>query len=147
MLMISDSFFTLPSLLCPLYTIKIINQNWSKPQIFHSSWFKNFDNFFDQHSQLSRTKFFKKSSFFSLSWIFLNQLDWTPQFRSAVGWTECKLHGLSPPGGLMSPRGKFVSLLCDQGLHFASIKLCQVFLGCDTVSVVRRRYLCCFTPQ
>ena len=44
--------------LCPLYTIKIINQNWSKPQIFHSSWFKNFDNFFDQHSQLSRTKFF-----------------------------------------------------------------------------------------
>ena len=34
-------------------------------------------------------------------------------------------HGLSPPGGLVSPSGRFVSLLCDQGLHFASIKLCQ----------------------
>ena len=34
-------------------------------------------------------------------------------------------HGLSPPGGLVSPSGGFVSLLCDQGLHFASIKLCQ----------------------
>ena len=34
-------------------------------------------------------------------------------------------HGLLPPGGLVSPSGGFVSLLCDQGLHFASIKLCQ----------------------
>ena len=34
-------------------------------------------------------------------------------------------HGLSPPGGLVSPSGGFVSILCDQGLHFASIKLCQ----------------------
>ena len=34
-------------------------------------------------------------------------------------------HGLSPPGGLVSPSGGFVSLLCDQGLHFASILLCQ----------------------
>ena len=33
-------------------------------------------------------------------------------------------HGLSPPGGLVSPSGGFLSLLCDQGLHFASIKLC-----------------------
>ena len=35
-------------------------------------------------------------------------------------------HGLSPPGGLVSPSGGVASLLCDQGLHFASIKLCQV---------------------
>ena len=34
-------------------------------------------------------------------------------------------HGLLPPGGLVSPSGGFVSLLCDQGLHFASILLCQ----------------------
>ena len=34
-------------------------------------------------------------------------------------------HRLSPPGGLASPSGGFVSLLFDQGLHFASIKLCQ----------------------
>ena len=34
-------------------------------------------------------------------------------------------HGLSSPGGLVSPSGGFVSLLCDQGLHFASILLCQ----------------------
>ena len=27
------------------------------------------------------------------------------------------LHGLSPPGGLVSPSGGFASLLCDQGLH------------------------------
>ena len=33
-------------------------------------------------------------------------------------------HGLSPPGGLVSPSDGFLSLLCDQGLHFASIKLC-----------------------
>ena len=33
-------------------------------------------------------------------------------------------HRLSPPGGLVSPSGGFLSLLCDQGLHFASIKLC-----------------------
>ena len=32
-------------------------------------------------------------------------------------------HGLLPPGGLVSFSGGFVSLLCDQGLHFASIKL------------------------
>ena len=36
-----------------------------------------------------------------------------------------KLHGLLPSGGLVSPSGGFASLLCDQGLHFASIKLCQ----------------------
>ena len=34
-------------------------------------------------------------------------------------------HGLSPPGGLVSPSGRFVSLLYDQGLYFASILLCQ----------------------
>ena len=34
-------------------------------------------------------------------------------------------HGLLPPGGLVSPSGGFVSLLCDQGLHFGSIKLRQ----------------------
>ena len=34
-------------------------------------------------------------------------------------------HGLSSPGGLVSPSGGFVSLLCDQGLNFASILLCQ----------------------
>ena len=34
-------------------------------------------------------------------------------------------HGLLPPGGLVSPSGGFVSLLCDQGLNFASILLCQ----------------------
>ena len=34
-------------------------------------------------------------------------------------------HGSSPPGGLVSPSGGFVSLLCDQGLNFASILLCQ----------------------
>ena len=28
-------------------------------------------------------------------------------------------HGLSPPGGLVSPSGRFVSFLFDQGLHFA----------------------------
>ena len=36
-----------------------------------------------------------------------------------------KLHGLSPPGGLVSPSGGFASLLFDQVLHFASIILCQ----------------------
>ena len=35
-----------------------------------------------------------------------------------------KLHGLLPYGGLVSPSGGFASLLFDQGLHFASIKLC-----------------------
>ena len=34
-----------------------------------------------------------------------------------------KLHGLLPPGGLVSPSGGW--LLCDQVLHFASIKLYQ----------------------
>ena len=38
-----------------------------------------------------------------------------------------KLHGLTPPGGLVSPPGGFASLLCDQGLRFASIILCQAF--------------------
>ena len=28
-----------------------------------------------------------------------------------------RLHGLSPPGGLVSPSGGFASLLWDQGLH------------------------------
>ena len=32
-----------------------------------------------------------------------------------------KLHGLSPPGGLVSPSGGFASLLCDQGLHLCSV--------------------------
>jgi hypothetical protein len=36
-----------------------------------------------------------------------------------------KLHGLLPTGGLVSLSGGFASFLCDQGLHFASIKLCQ----------------------
>ena len=36
-----------------------------------------------------------------------------------------KLHGLSPPGGFVSSSGGFALLLCDQGLHFASVKLCQ----------------------
>ena len=36
-----------------------------------------------------------------------------------------KLHGLLPPGGLVSPSGGFASLLFDQVLHFASIILCQ----------------------
>jgi uncharacterized protein YjbI with pentapeptide repeats len=36
-----------------------------------------------------------------------------------------KLHGLSPPGGLVSPSAGFASLLFDQVLHFASIILCQ----------------------
>ena len=29
------------------------------------------------------------------------------------------------PGGLVSPSGRFASLFCDQGLDFASKKLCQ----------------------
>ena len=37
-----------------------------------------------------------------------------------------KTHGLSPPGGLVSPSDGFASLLFDQVEHFASIKLCLV---------------------
>ena len=36
-----------------------------------------------------------------------------------------KLHGLLPPGALVSPSGGFASLLFDQVLHFALIILCQ----------------------
>ena len=46
---------------------------------------------------------------------------------SAIELLNNNSHGLAPPGGLVSPSGGCVSILCDQGLHFASIKLCQAF--------------------
>ena len=42
-----------------------------------------------------------------------------------IGLLNNNSHGLLPPGGLVSPSGGFVSLFCNQGLHFASILLCQ----------------------
>ena len=59
-------------------------------------------------------------------------------------------HGLSPSGGLVSPSGGFVSLLCDQGLHFASIKLCLALSHQGAkikIPVVRCHYLLCLTRQ
>ena len=53
-------------------------------------------------------------------------------------------HESSPPGALVSPSGGFLSLLCDQGLHFASIKLCLALRhqGAITkISVVRCHFL------
>ena len=47
------------------------------------------------------------------------------QCKAATELMNNKLLGLSPPGGLVSPYGGFVSLLYDQGLHFELIKLCQ----------------------
>ena len=43
----------------------------------------------------------------------------TPLFSGEIKNIELlnnKLHGLSPPGGLMSPPGEFASLLFDQGV-------------------------------
>ena len=57
-----------------------------------------------------------------------------------------KTHGLSPPGGLVSPSGGFSSLLFDQVGHFASIKLCLALSrqGAEIkISVVR----CCLYVQ
>ena len=59
-------------------------------------------------------------------------------------------HGLSPPGGSVSPSGGFSSLLCDQGLHFASIKLCLALSRQGAkikIPVVRCHYLLCLGPQ
>ena len=59
-------------------------------------------------------------------------------------------HGLSPPGGLVSPSGGFLSLLCDQGLHFVSIKLCLALShqgAIIKISVVRCYYLWCLGAQ
>ena len=47
------------------------------------------------------------------------------------------------PGGLVSPSGGFVSLVCDQGLHFASIKLCQA----SWIPVIRCHYLVYLAAQ
>ena len=61
----------------------------------------------------------------------------------------CEL-SLSPPGGLVSPSGVFLSLLCDQGLHFASIKLCLALSRQGAkikIPVVRCHYLLCLGPQ
>ena len=61
-----------------------------------------------------------------------------------------KTHGLSPPGGLVSPSGGFSSLLFDQVGRFASIKLCLV-LSCQEaeikIPVVRCHCLLCLGPQ
>ena len=59
-------------------------------------------------------------------------------------------HGLSPPGGLVSPSGGFLSLLCDQGLHFASIKLCLALSrqgAIIKIPVVRCHCLWCLGAQ
>ena len=59
-------------------------------------------------------------------------------------------HGLSPPSGLVSPCGGFLSLLCDQGLHFASIKLCLALShqgAIIKISVVRCHCLLCLGAQ
>ena len=61
-----------------------------------------------------------------------------------------KTHGLSPPGGLVSPSGGFASLLFDQVGHFASIKLCLVLShqgAIIKIPVVRCHYLLCLGPQ
>ena len=50
---------------------------------------------------------------------------WYLNWKKNIELLNNNSHGLLPPGGLVSPSGGFVSLLCDQGLHFASIKLCQ----------------------
>ena len=55
-----------------------------------------------------------------------------------------KLHGLLPPGGLVSPSGGFASLLFDQVGHFASIKLCLALShqgAIIKIPVVRCHYL------
>ena len=65
------------------------------------------------------------------SFLFLETFFYLLFFERLVGLWVCqiiellnnKLHGLSPSGGLVSPSGGFLLLLCDQGLHFASIKL------------------------
>ena len=59
-------------------------------------------------------------------------------------------HGLLPPGGLVSPSGGFLSLLFDQGLHFASIKLCLVLSrqgAIIKIPVVRCHCLWCLGAQ
>jgi hypothetical protein len=59
-------------------------------------------------------------------------------------------HGLSPSGGLVSPSGGFLSLLCDQGLHFASIKLCLALSrqgAIIKIPVVRCHCLWCLGAQ
>ena len=55
-----------------------------------------------------------------------------------------RLHGLSPPCGLVSPSGGFASLLFDQVRHFASIKLCLALShqgAIIKIPVVRCHYL------
>jgi hypothetical protein len=59
-------------------------------------------------------------------------------------------HGLSPSGGLVSPSGGFLSLLCDQGLHFALIKLCLALSRQGAIiksPVVRCHCLWCLGAQ
>ena len=61
----------------------------------------------------------------------------------------CEL-SLSPPGGLVSPSGGFLSLLCDQGLHFALIKLCLALShqgAIIKIPVVGCHYLLCSSAQ
>ena len=61
-----------------------------------------------------------------------------------------KTHGLSPPGGLVSPSGGFASLLFDQVGHFASIKLCLVLShqgAIIKIPVVRCHCLWCLGAQ
>ena len=61
-----------------------------------------------------------------------------------------KTHGLSPPGGLVSPSGGFASLLFDQVRHFASIKLCLVLShqgAIIKIPVVRCHCLWCLGAQ
>jgi hypothetical protein len=63
-----------------------------------------------------------------------------------------KLHGLSPPGGLVSHSGGFASLLFDQGvpyysyyhladLHFALIRLCLALLFIISIAVAQLHFL------
>ena len=75
--------------------------------------------------------------------IFMNILK-NKQFGNIIELMINKTHGLSPPGGLVSPSGGFASLLFDQVGHFASIKLCLALShqgAIIKIPVVRCHYL------
>ena len=72
------------------------------------------------------------------------------QKRNTIELLNNNSHGLSPPGGLVSPSGGFLSLMCDQGLHFASIKLCLALShqgAIIKIPVVRCHCLWCLGAQ